>query len=53
MLEAIWNKEDILTTLRGVTDADPSSEQLFDLMLDFFVAFKVCADAFSQQVGCA
>ena len=38
MLEAIWNKEDILTSLRGVTDADPSSEQLFDLMFDFFVA---------------
>ena len=38
MLEAIWNKEDILMTLRGVTDADPSPEQLFDLMFDFFVA---------------
>ena len=40
MLEAIWNKEDILTTLRGVTDANKSSEQLFDLMFDFFVASK-------------
>ena len=40
MLESIGKKEDILVALRGVTDANASSEQLFDLMFDFFVASK-------------
>lgn len=40
MLETIWNKEDILSTLRDVTDANTSPEQLFDVMFDFFVASK-------------
>ena len=40
MLDTLGNKEDILSTLRGVTDANASPEQLFDLMFDFFVASK-------------
>ena len=40
MLDTLGNKGDILSTLRGVTDANASSEQLFDLMFDFFVASK-------------
>ncbi|MEP1443458.1 MAG: DUF2336 domain-containing protein [Hyphomicrobiales bacterium] len=40
MLEAIGKKEDILSTLRSVTDANASSEQLFDLMFDLFATSK-------------
>ena len=40
MLETIGNKEDILSSLRNATDKSTSSEQLFDLMFDFFVASK-------------
>lgn len=38
MLETIGNKEDILSSLRSVTDKNASCEELFDLMFDFFVA---------------
>ncbi|MEP3231667.1 MAG: DUF2336 domain-containing protein [Hyphomicrobiales bacterium] len=59
MLETLGNKEDILSTLRGVTDADASSEQLFDLMFDFFVASKdephenlsMCEDVLTQLIA--
>lgn len=40
MVETIGTKEDILSTLRSITDENASSEQLFDVMFDFFVASK-------------
>lgn len=59
MLGTIGNKADILSTLRNVTDANASSEQLFDLMFDFFVASKdvpkenmaMCEDVLTHLVA--
>lgn len=59
MLETIGTKEDILSTLRSITDENASSEQLFDVMFDFFVASKdlehenleMCEDVLTHLVA--
>lgn len=59
MLNTIVSKEDILSELRSVTDANATSEQLFNLMFELFVTSKdapignleMCEDVLTHLVA--
>lgn len=60
MLETFENKEEILSTLKGFASKDASSEQLFDLVFDLFLASsgsgtpqqtEMCEDVLTQLIA--